>query len=363
MALQDSPRVLERAAQGITWQGIMGFAGFCALYGLNLSHGSRMGGTPATFADYASGPMATFTLFLPAYVLGAVTAQFASARLVLRAPALALAVTIGVALGYALTEMIQPAVVSWRGGGLRHPSAALPVLLTAWLGVAILLLQERERDAAQAIRDEVERKLDLERRMSEARLQVLQSQIEPHFLFNCLAHVRRLCRTNAPAGRAMLRHLAHYVGAAQVALEHASIPLATDVELAVAYLHIQQIRMRERLRFVVDVPPAAREARVPPMTLTTLVENCIKHGLSPIAEGGEITITARESADAVMVDVTDSGQGFQSTLGAGVGLANIRARLAILHGTAASLALTMNFPRGVVATIVLPRAHSRMPSS
>ena len=282
----------------------------------------------------------------------------AAAAVASRAAALALAVTAGVALGYALTEMTLPGVVSWRGGGLRHPSAALAVVLTAWLGVAVLLLQERERAAAQAIGHELERKLDLERRMSEARLQVLQSQIEPHFLFNCLAHVRRLCRTNAPAGRAMLRHLAHYVGAAQVALRDASIPLADDVELAVAYLHIQQIRMGERLRFVIDVAPGARDAPVPPMTLTTLVENCIKHGLSPLAQGGHISITARAQADTVVVDVADSGQGFQSTLGAGVGLANIRARLAILHGTAASLMLSMNSPQGVIATIVLPVGHA-----
>jgi LytS/YehU family sensor histidine kinase len=194
--------------------------------------------------------------------------------------------------------------------------------------------------------------------MSEARLQVLQSQIEPHFLFNSLAHVRRLCRTNAPAGRAMLRHLAHYIGAAQPALQHAGIELAADAALAVDFLNIQQIRMGERLRFSVDVAPEARGARVPPMTLTTLVENAIKHGLSPLADGGEVGIAARVQGDTIVVEVADSGRGFQSTVGAGVGLANIRARLAILHGARASLALSMNAPQGVVATVVLPRERA-----
>ena len=294
-------------------------------------------------------------LFMPAYLLAAIAAQFAPRRIVPRALLLALAVAAGVALGYELTYAAHVALVSWRGGGLRHTTAALPVLMAAWLGLASYLLHERERAAAQAVHDEVERRVDIERRMSEARLQVLQSQIEPHFLFNSLAHVRRLCRTNPPAGRAMLRHLAHYIGAAQPALRHAGIALAGDVDLAVAYLNVQQIRMGERLRFGVDVAPGARDACVPPMTLTTLVENAIKHGLSPLEEGGTVRIAARVDGDAVVVDVADSGRGFQSTLGAGVGLANIRARLAMLHGEAASLALSMNAPQGVIATIVLPR--------
>jgi len=335
--------LLERAAQGLTWQRMAVVAGFSALYGVNLGW---------------SGMAAALTFFLPTYVLGAVAAQFAPSRIVARAMVLALAVTAGVALGYGLTGLAQEGVASWRGGGAKHGLALLPVLLTAWLGLAILLLHERERAAAQAVHDEIERKLELERRMSEARLRVLQSQIEPHFLFNSLAHVRRLCRTNAPAGRAMLRHLAHYLGAAQPALQHASIPLAADVDLAVAFLNIQQIRMGERLRFSVDLPSEARCARMPPMTLTTLVENAIKHGLAPLAQGGEVRIAVRDQGDAIAVDVIDNGHGFQSTLGAGVGLANIRARLAILHGPGASLALSMNAPQGVVATIVLPRGPS-----
>jgi sensor histidine kinase YesM len=340
---RQSQRLLERAVGGISWQAFAAVAGFSALYGTNVG---------------LAGVAASLMFFLPTYLLAAITAQFAPRGIVPRALVLALAVATGVALGYALIAIVLGDAVTWRGGGRRHTLAVLPVLLTAGLGLAIFLLHERERIAAQAVHDEMERKLDVERRMSEARLRVLQSQIEPHFLFNTLAHVRRLCRTNAPAGRAMLRHLAHYIGAAQPALQHESIPLAADVDLAVAYLNIQQIRMGERLRFEVDVATGAKDARLPPMTITTLVENAIKHGLSPLESGGEVGIAARASGDAVVVDVADSGQGFQSTLGAGVGLANVRARLAILHGSAASLALAMNAPRGVIATVVVPRGST-----
>ena len=349
-------RALARALQGVTWQGTLTVAVFSILYGIPLGSGPGGGGLARELADFALGVAAALMLFLPAYPLTAIAAQFAPQRLVPRALVLALAVLAGVAAGYALTDVAHVAVVSWRGGGLRHTTALLPVLVTAWLGLAGFLLHERERAAAQAVHDETERRVDLQRRMSEARLQVLQSQIEPHFLFNSLAHVRRLCRTNQPAGRVMLRHLAHYIGAAQPALRHAGIALAADVDLAVDYLNVQQIRMGDRLRFAVDVAPAARDACIPPMTLTTLVENAIKHGLSPLAEGGMVTIAARVVDDAVVVDVADTGRGFQSTVGAGVGLANSRARLAMLNGASASQALSMNAPRGVVATVVLPRA-------
>lgn len=338
-----------RAVHGVTWQGVAAAAAFSALYG--LTPGSS--GLP-TWAECARGIATALMLFIPAYIMATVTLQFAPRRIVPRALALTLAVTAAIALGYALAAVLLEGGSNWRAAGAKHFTTALPVLLTAWLGLAILLLHERERTAAQALHDEVERKLDLEHRMSEARLRVLQSQIEPHFLFNSLAHVRRLCRTDPPVGRAMLRHLGHYIGAAQPALQHPSISLEADAGLAAAYLNVQKIRMGERLRFCVDLAPEVRGARIPPMTLTTLVENAIKHGLSPLAEGGEVRITARKQDDSIRVDVADDGRGFQSTVGAGVGLANVRARLAILHGAGASLSLSMNVPRGVVATIVLP---------
>ena len=345
-------QALDRGSQGINWHGILVVTGFCALYGLS----SRSGGVPG-LGEAERGIAAACMLFLPAYALVLIAAPLAPRRTGPRAVVLALVVTGGVALGYGLATMLLEGQLSWRGGGAKHATAVVPVLLTAWLGLAILLLHERERAAAQALDDEVERKLDLERRTSEARLRVLQSQIEPHFLFNSLAHVRRLCRTNAPAGRAMLRHLAHYIGAAQPALQRASIPLGADVDLAVAYLNIQHIRMGERLRFSVDVAADAQDVPVPPMMLTTLTENAIKHGLSSLAEGGEVRISAHAGDGAVVVEVADNGRGFQSALGTGVGLANVRARLAMLHGDAASLSLAKNLPRGVVATIELPCAH------
>jgi hypothetical protein len=233
----------------------------------------------------------------------------------------------------------------------------LPLLLMAWVGLAIHLLKEREDAAEQALHDEIERKLALERQTSEAQLQVLQSQIEPHFLFNSLAHVRRLYQTNPAGGRAMLRYLSSYLGAAEPVIRERGITLGQDVELAVAYLNIQRVRMGARLGFDIDVPDALRPTIVPPMMLTTLVENAIKHGLSPLPEGGLVRIAAHADASCVRILVSDTGQGFQANLGAGVGLANVRARLGILYADAASLSLSQGTPRGITATVVVPARY------
>jgi sensor histidine kinase YesM len=237
---------------------------------------------------------------------------------------------------------------------VQHVGSPLPLLVVAWIGLAIHLLKEREDAAEQALHDEIERKLTVERQSSEAQLQLLQSQIEPHFLFNSLAHVRRLYQTDPAAGRAMLRYLSSYLGAAQPLIRERGVTLEQDLQLAIAYLNIQRIRMGRRLGFDIDVPDALRSAIVPPMMLTTLVENAIKHGLSPLPEGGRVCIAARRGAGCVRILVSDTGQGFKANLGAGVGLANVRARLAILHADAASLSLAQSAPRGITATIVVP---------
>jgi len=223
-----------------------------------------------------------------------------------------------------------------------------------FLGLGAMLLLEREQIAAEALHEAEEQRLNIARQLAEAQLQVLQMQIEPHFLFNSLAHVRRLYQTDPRAGRATMQHLSRYLSTALLALRDSSIRLSDDVELAAAYLNVQKIRLGARLVLEIDVSPEAGEARVPPLTITTLVENAIKHGIAPLSEGGSVRIVARSVGQTTSVQVADTGRGFQTSMGAGVGLANIRARLATLHGTAAELSLCQNTPQGVIATVVVP---------
>jgi signal transduction histidine kinase len=188
----------------------------------------------------------------------------------------------------------------------------------------------------------------------EARLTVLQAQIEPHFLFNTLANVRRLCEVDPQRGQRMLGSLLEYLRAALPAMRRSSTALAEEFALVRAYLSVLQQRMGERLRFDVELSERLADAPIPPLILPTLVENAIRHGLAPLPEGGTITVKAAREDGQVVVRVADDGAGFHATSGSGVGLANTRARLSALFGNRAGLSLRANQPRGVVAEVRLP---------
>jgi hypothetical protein len=129
-----------------------------------------------------------------------------------------------------------------------------------------------------------------------------------------------------------------------------------EVELVRAYLNILQMRMGERLAFEITVAPGLEPAPFPPLMLPSLVENAIKHGLEPQREGGKVTITAEATDGKLRVIVADTGRGISEAPGQGVGLANIRERLAALYGEGARLAIEANQPQGVRATLEVPRA-------
>lgn len=238
----------------------------------------------------------------------------------------------------------------------------LPVLASEALRAMVLatmftLAWGLQRRAARAVQRT--RRLDLDRavlhrRTEEARLKVLEAQIEPHFLFNTLATVKCLYQAGAADADRMLSSLQLYLGAALPRFRDNAASLASECALAGAYLDILQIRMGSRLQFAIDVSGSLAQHAFPPMMLLTLVENAIKHGLGPASAGGRIDIGARVCGDTLMVTVADNGVGFQSSCGSGLGLVNIRARLRALHGDGAALVLQQNAPRGVVASISVP---------
>jgi hypothetical protein len=193
-----------------------------------------------------------------------------------------------------------------------------------------------------------------ERQMLEARLQLLRAQIEPHFLFNTLATVRRLYRTDRPEGRQMFASFLAYLHTSMPQIRAGRTTLGQEVELARAYLQVLQVRMGKRLHVVIEVPAELQGLDFPSLTLATLVENAIKHGLSPLPEGGEIHIGARLEAPFLFVTVADTGAGLHGEGGAGTGLANLRMRLSALYGPQARVSLEANSPRGIRATIRLP---------
>lgn len=204
----------------------------------------------------------------------------------------------------------------------------------------------RQREQAQA------------RQLDEARAALLQAQVEPHFLFNTLAHLRRLAHTDARAARSMLIDLRRYLAAALPELRQAQTPLARELELVAAFLALHQRRVGpERLSLRYEIAPGLEEVIVPSTCLLTLAENAIKHGIGPQVAGGEICVRARPDPDdlgLLRLEVADTGVGMSSGSGSGTGLATLRARLASAYGSAAHLSLHLNHPRGLIARVQLP---------
>ncbi|HEY9106133.1 MAG TPA: histidine kinase [Roseateles sp.] len=201
----------------------------------------------------------------------------------------------------------------------------------------------------------------LKRQVVEARMAAMQAQVEPHFLFNTLASIDHLIEVDPPRASLMQKNL--------IALLRASMPTMREAnanggvrdlgrELAVIrpYLEILKMRMEERLQTEIDVPEGLLSAEFPPMMIQGLVENAIKHGLEPKAEGGSLKVKAEILHGKLAVTVADTGLGFgrAATSGTGVGLANIRERLQLLHGAKASVTVTENQPSGTVVTITVP---------
>jgi multidrug efflux pump subunit AcrA (membrane-fusion protein) len=240
-------------------------------------------------------------------------------------------------------------------------------LILIFIPLFILLVVSKffiDRSRASQRVAEVKRKEADYHRMSqqvtEAKLSALQAQVEPHFLYNTLASVQALTEVDPKQANAMTGHLIQYLRNALPKMRESVSTVGQEVELVRAYLNILQMRMGKRLAFEIAVPAELMEAPFPPLMLPSLVENAIKHGLEPQREGGMVTITAHADGGKLKMIVADTGRGFAETLGTGVGLTNIRERLAALHGDLGKLTLEANQPSGVVATIEVPRDGARV---
>ena len=198
------------------------------------------------------------------------------------------------------------------------------------------------------------REHELERAALNAKLSALQAQVEPHFLFNTLANLKYLIRTDGETAQLMLDHLVGYLQNALPDMRSVSSTVGRELALAGDYLSIMQIRMGERLRFGVDADDAVRALPFPPAMLISLVENAIKHGLESATRPGDLLIGAAVDGGALRLTVRDNGAGLSDQPGQGLGLANIHERLRLLYGERASLTVEALDDGGVEATLSVP---------
>lgn len=232
-------------------------------------------------------------------------------------------------------------------------TTVLMALVAFVLLLGIANMRQRESDQRVALlKGEAERE-KLARQTLQAELKLLQAQVEPHFLFNTLANVRYLVQTSSPDALAMLDHLINYLRNALPEIRSESSTLGREAQLARAYLEIMRLRMGGALGIEIDVPAALAQTPFPPLMLMTLVENSIKHGVAPQARGN-VAVRARAAEGRLRVVVEDDGPGLGGPVGRGVGLTNLRERLAALFGGAARLDLEAMASGGTRASIDVP---------
>ena len=265
---------------------------------------------------------------------------------------------IGVYAGYWLASALlgwsdlQSLLLSARGVlGIM----LLTVIISSVL-LAILIPRERAAHALLRIAQEEARVAAAEKETTVARMQLLEAQVEPHFLYNTMAHVVSLIDAEPATAKRMLERLTALLRLSASA-GSAGGTLQGQVDHLRAYLDILGLRMGPRLRWTIDIPPELAALPVPPMLLQPVVENAIKHGLEPKLEGGTISVTARRDDGRLVLAVTDTGMGFREhrdSRSTGLGLPNLRDRLATLFGGAASVTIEDHAPAGARVTIALP---------
>jgi LytS/YehU family sensor histidine kinase len=228
------------------------------------------------------------------------------------------------------------------------------LLFCPWIALGAMVRQRDVVAREQALEFELERS-ELEREASEARLRLLQAQVKPHFLFNTLANVQALVDAGSPRASSVLKSLTAYLRAAVPRLQESSTTIGQELDLARAYLEVMHMRMPDRLQFALRVDDGVAEVGCPPMTLLTLVENAVRHGIDPGEDGGRIDIDVSALGGRCTVRVTDTGVGLRATGGGlGSGLASLRERLQLAFDGDAELRVEPIAPRGVRASLEFP---------
>jgi two-component sensor histidine kinase len=230
----------------------------------------------------------------------------------------------------------------------------LGLFIGPWVALGALVRQREALARHQALAFDLERS-ELERQALDARLRLLQAQVAPHFLFNTLANVQALVDSGSPQASAVLQSLIAYLRAAVPRMHEPATTLGQELQLVQAYLELMHMRMPDRLQFALHVDPETRTLRCPPMTLLTLVENAVRHGIDPSEEGGRIEIYVQRHGERCVVRVSDTGVGLRPNNGGlGTGLGTLRERLQLAFEGDAQLTVGAQEPRGVCAELNFP---------
>ncbi len=271
-------------------------------------------------------------------------------------PLMTVSLIVGTLLGYSLGNELANLITGFKEPGLlnsnwRRGLSIVMVSLIPGVGMTMFFLHRGRLAAAEA-------KIQAaQRQAAETQLRLLESQLEPHMLFNTLANLRVLIGVDPARAQAMLDQLIAFLRATLNASRSSSHSLQDEFARLADYLALMQIRMGARLRPVLDLPPELAALEIPPLLLQPLVENAIKHGLEPNIDGGELRISARLVAGQLVLEVADNGVGLAATPaadGTHFGLHQIRERIATRYGSTAQFDLKPGTTGGCIATLHLP---------
>lgn len=260
-----------------------------------------------------------------------------------------------VVLGYGLGAVVGDGLLGnpMAGFWTDNPRQSFGFLLLSLIAgaAATWFFTNQERLAAARLAEQAAM-----RQASEAQLRLLQSQLEPHMLFNTLANLRALVATDTPQALHMLDRLNAYLRATLIASRTSLHPLSTEFGRLKDYLDIMALRMGERLQYRLELPNALQAHPIPPLLLQPLVENAIRHGLEPYPGVGQLSVEARAEGKDLVLTVCDNGMGLQQPLegSKGFGLWQIQERLRSQYGEQARFDWSSPTEGGLTITLRLP---------
>ena len=272
-------------------------------------------------------------------------------------PLMLIAIVVGTVVGFSLGNEVANLILgrNFEGYFRGNWRQMLALLLGSLVPGTVITYWFYSRETIAGKQAAVE---TAQRQAAEHQLKLLESQLEPHMLFNTLANLRVLIGVDPKRAQVMLDQLIAFMRATLSGSRAAQHPLRAEFARIGDYLALMQIRMGDRLQTRFDLPEALADQPVPPLLLQPLVENCIKHGLEPAVAGGRIDMSAMRDGGTLVLTVRDTGAGLPapSAEGTRFGLVQVRERLAALYGDRASLTLSdaHDVEGGTLATIRLP---------
>lgn len=336
------------------------------VWGLQTALGGSLRGNPVPLARALTGALVQTVPWIPVtlavvalslrFPLGRDTWQRNIWVHLLAVPVVAFAANVLVVLGFWATAGDFGGVSELVEGALLW--ATLRVHITALIYAAIAAITH-SLAYYRRMRDRELRLARLEGQLARARLQALNSQIRPHFLFNTLHTIGQLWRSGrSDDADAMLDHLGALFQKVQSTSGSAEVPFSEEIEMVREYLAIERSRFRDRLRVEISVDDRTLEWPVPPLILQPLVENAIRHGISPTSAAECVEVSATIENGDLVLEVRDDGPGMRDpapTAGSGTGLSNTRERLEQLYGGDQRLDVLSGPEGGTTVRLVLSR--------